>query len=81
MDGDYGRFGSGLLDGGSAGGGSAGGRHGGGGRHGRSTRTLLSGDSRRPTTHQSPAGLISGTLLRDPLGSPDGLVKIPKDGS
>ena len=56
-DGDYGRFGSDLI-GGDNGGGSAGCEHGAGGQHGRSTRTLLSGDSRCPMTHQSPAGLI-----------------------
>ena len=61
MDDGYGRCGSDLLGGDNAGGGSAGG-HGAGGRHGHSTRTLLSGDSRCPTTHQSPPGLFPATL-------------------
>ena len=67
------------MRGDNAGGGSAGCEHGAGGRHGRSTRTLLSGDSRRPTIHQSPAGLIPASVPRDLVGSREGVVKIQFD--
>ena len=67
------------MRGDNGGGGSASCEHGTGGRLGRSTRTLLSSDPRRPTIHQSPAGLIPVSVPRDLLGCREGVVEIRQD--